>query len=324
MNTVTPSNKSRLPQIDFLRGVAILLVIGRHGPLDARQTGWMLPISGWWARFGWTGVDLFFVLSGFLVGGLLFNELKTYSKLDVGRFLIRRGFKIWPAYFIYLGFVFLVLSYESHGGFLGAAKSLLPNVLHLQNYLGTPRAHTWSLAVEEHFYLLLPFVLLWVIRPQKQGEKLHSIPAIPIIAVCLMVVCTLWRCFDAFFQHPISGEFLLTPTHLRIDSLFCGVLLSYWFHFQPEVLAPIARHPRRFLLLGLALVSPMMILRVKTNMFVPSLGVTLLLPGLRLHPAGNALHPDGKWARGKIPGKRARTRHCRHWDIQLLHLFVAL
>src|SRR5690348_13300609 len=94
--------KSRMVQLDFLRGVAILLVLGRHSVISQRDAGFLRPLATAWHRIGWTGVDLFFVLSGFLVGGLLFKELRKSSHLDVRRFLIRRAFKIWPSYYAFL------------------------------------------------------------------------------------------------------------------------------------------------------------------------------------------------------------------------------
>ncbi len=80
---------SRNQSLDVLRGIAILLVLGRHFdyfPL-LRQAGWI-------------GVDLFFVLSGFLISGLLFQEYKSTGKLNVRRFILRRGLKIWPSYYL--------------------------------------------------------------------------------------------------------------------------------------------------------------------------------------------------------------------------------
>jgi peptidoglycan/LPS O-acetylase OafA/YrhL len=85
---------SRLSQLDVLRGVAILLVIGRHPVVEATAAGRIAPLANLWYHFGWTGVDLFFVLSGFLIGGLLFAELRRTGRLNVSRFLIRRAFKI--------------------------------------------------------------------------------------------------------------------------------------------------------------------------------------------------------------------------------------
>src|SRR5271168_36950 len=91
----------RLRQLDVLRGVAILLVLGRH--LDSVPTdapGAIQSAFDLWMRAGWIGVDLFFVLSGFLVSGLLFREYARYGDVRAGRFLLRRGLKIYPAFYV--------------------------------------------------------------------------------------------------------------------------------------------------------------------------------------------------------------------------------
>jgi len=158
------AERKRVVQLDILRAVAILLVLFRHGPIAPKEAGHFEGFVRVGACLGWAGVDLFFVLSGFLIGGLLFQEIKTYGSLDVRRFLIRRAFKIWPTYFVYLAFVFffaLFVTQEMPGRQL--VHGLFNNVIHLQNYLGSPRTHTWSLAVEEHFYLVWPLVV-WSFR----------------------------------------------------------------------------------------------------------------------------------------------------------------
>ena len=81
----------RNQSLDVLRCVAILLVLGRH--LD------YYPL---WSKIGWIGVDLFFVLSGFLVSGLLFHEFKEHGRINFRRFILRRGLKIWPAFYTYI------------------------------------------------------------------------------------------------------------------------------------------------------------------------------------------------------------------------------
>src|ERR1035437_9382524 len=107
---VPPGNatKSRMLQLDILRGSAILLVIGHHYDSPSFPPGHLRWLTvGLW-RFGWTGVDLFFVLSGFLVGGLLIKELHTRSSLDIKRFLVRRMFRIWPSYYLYLTWLLIL------------------------------------------------------------------------------------------------------------------------------------------------------------------------------------------------------------------------
>src|SRR5438270_7344794 len=97
------SSGSRLPGLDLLRGIAVLLVLGRHMwdvPPDVQHPlGRVLEV---WQRGGWVGVDLFFVLSGFLVSGLLFSEYKQFGTVSPGRFLLRRGLKIYPAFYVFL------------------------------------------------------------------------------------------------------------------------------------------------------------------------------------------------------------------------------
>lgn len=81
----------RNPTIDVLRAFAVLLVFCRH-------TEGTLLLS----RFGWAGVDLFFVLRGYLVSGLLFREYQQTQTIRAGRFLVRRGFKIYPQFYLFL------------------------------------------------------------------------------------------------------------------------------------------------------------------------------------------------------------------------------
>src|SRR2546430_2645050 len=92
----------RVLQLDILRGVAVLLVLLAHSTYRGESAGIFRPVVAAVLNFGWTGVDLFFVLSGFLVGGLLFKELRTRSSLHVRRFLVRRGLKIWPAFAVFI------------------------------------------------------------------------------------------------------------------------------------------------------------------------------------------------------------------------------
>jgi peptidoglycan/LPS O-acetylase OafA/YrhL len=124
----------RLKQLDALRAIAVLLVMGRH-----------LTWNPVWFRVGWTGVDLFFVLSGFLVSGLLFREYKASGQIRVLRFLGRRAFKIYPAYYF-----LLILTVTIHLGFGLPLKWRLtwPDFIFVQSYRLGLWGHLWSLAVE--------------------------------------------------------------------------------------------------------------------------------------------------------------------------------
>ena len=234
-------------QLDILRGVAILLVLGAHPAVDDQKAALLRPVATLWRRFGWTGVDLFFVLSGFLIGGLLFAELRSRHRVDVWRFVIRRGLKIWPGYLALLAYLFLMRA--GLGGMFGGRStperargmfvSLLPNLLHVQNYFGTPRIHTWSLAVEEHFYLLLPLAL-WLMTRRLQ-RPIVAIRAVPIAAAVLVGACTISRCLAQYFGDARHDQ-LVYQTQFRVDGLFLGVFIAYLYHFQHGFLASIARH----------------------------------------------------------------------------------
>lgn len=249
----TPSPGGRIAQLDVLRGVAILLVLGAHSPLHPDQAGWWAPLATYWARGGVTGVDLFFVLSGFLIGGLLFKEARTQGSIDVKRFLIRRGFRIWPLYYLWLLCAFLHLSL--HLGVQGAFLRFVPNLIHLQNYIApwglAPYAHTWTLAVEEHFYLALPFLILLALR---LISKKHVIHWVPLFALVITIIATGVRLYNA--SQPYHTYLMEAPTHVRMDALFFGVLLAYFQCYRPERLDWIPRFSYPLLGAGVLLVSP--------------------------------------------------------------------
>lgn len=204
--------------LDVLRCIAILLVLGRH--VDHY---WL------WNRIGWIGVDLFFVLSGFLVSGLLFQEFKSHGHINIRRFIFRRGLKIWPAFYVYIAVTAILttlIQFRRHASF--PLKSFAITSLFLSNYFPDESrffAHIWSLAIEEHFYLVLPF-LLGLIVLWRPGRKPFS--SIPWIFAAVSVTCLTLR----IITEP-RGTYYWT-THTRIDSLFAGVTISYFYHFNRE------------------------------------------------------------------------------------------
>lgn len=206
----------RIPGLDVLRFVAVLLVLFRHV-----STSPAALLKG-----GWIGVDLFFVLSGWLVSGLLFKEYQRTGDVRPCVFLIRRGFKIYPAFWCFLMFSAWWVPKIQHAPISG--RSWMAELLFFQNYSPGLWVHTWSLAVEEHFYIMLA-VLVWVLV---RSSRLHLIP---LVALGIAVGCLFLRVITAMLA---PGETALYrdffPTHLRIDSLMFGVVISYWHHFAPE------------------------------------------------------------------------------------------
>lgn len=208
-------NNTRNQNLDVLRGVAILLVLGSH--YDYFHV---------WSKIGWSGVDLFFVLSGFLISGLLFNEYRCNGQIDIRRFWIRRCFKIWPPFYVFIGFTAIVFV----AGHRAPPAALLHDGLFIGNYVTHHWDHTWSLAVEEHFYLALPILLAALVRVSR--DKSDPFRSIPAFSVAATVVCFYLRS-RALSANPVSSAIAL-PTHLRLDSLLAGVALGYFYHFDPE------------------------------------------------------------------------------------------
>jgi peptidoglycan/LPS O-acetylase OafA/YrhL len=267
---------SRVLPLDVLRAVAILLVLFTHTIVAPKEAGSWRGVAGYLGRLGPTGVDLFFVLSGFLVGGLLFRELRVKGHVDVRRFLIRRAFRIWPSYFVFVAGAFVLLVARSGDAPGEALDRLLPNLVHAQNYLGSPREHTWSLAVEEHFYLVLPvLVLLWTRLFSKKSWM------VPAAAGTLALGCGLLR-LQVYGDLPSYNPHY--ATHLRIDALFFGVMLGYLHHFHPHRLAFAGKHRGLMLTAGLVLVLPYPALVVadQGNLIVGSIGFTMLFVGYGL------------------------------------------
>jgi len=204
----------------------VVLVLFRHvPPLDDSLPGWLHPFFNTLRCGGWVGVDLFFVLSGFLVSGLLFREWKKTGQLRAGRFLLRRAFKIYPGFYAMLA---VTLLYRTLKHQPLPADRVLGEMLFVQNYLGRLWDHTWSLAVEEHFYLLLALGLAAAWRLSSDFSKV--IARVPWIVAAGLVLCLGARLLTA--RDTTEMNALLMPTHLRVDSLLLGVLLSWGVFFH--------------------------------------------------------------------------------------------
>jgi peptidoglycan/LPS O-acetylase OafA/YrhL len=263
-------------QLDVLRGVAVLLVLGRHIEHTPQLPEPFQTLVGYWHRCGWVGVDLFFVLSGFLVSGLVFEEWKRTGNFAAGRFLIRRGFKIYPAFYLLWCFVFISQWIVGHG--FDVAR-LLSEFLFLQNYWQPEWRHTWSLAVEEHFYLGL--ALLCALRVRASASAGPANPFLPLawLGGALLLICPLLR-WQAATGDSFDLQRQLFPTHLRIDSLMFGVLLAWFWHFQRPRLKTLAGpHRGKLLLLGLALLAPTLVFSLEADRWMHVIGFSVFALG---------------------------------------------
>lgn len=257
--------------------MAILLVLGRHWPLEVRVLDPPLrQLAAVWQCGGYLGVDLFFVLSGFLVAGLLLREQARHGSLQVGRFLLRRGFKIYPAFYLLL----LVSLLSGLSDLPPTRERLLAEALYLQNYLGGCWNHTWSLAVEEHFYLLLPVTLLFLRRPADPARGPGSPGFRGILPLFLAVGGGCLALRLSLPPSPAEGWGHLSATHLRLDGLTFGVLLAWLHHERPGLFGGLSLPARWALgLFGLLLLLPAFVWDLARHPWLSTSGLTLFYLG---------------------------------------------
>lgn len=256
------TNSQRFFGLDVLRFAAVTLVLHIHAVIGFDL--FSSPISQ--AHFtdylflilppGNNGVDLFFVLSGFLVSGLLFTEYAKCGTMSLGRFFVRRAFKIYPAFWVFIGAT-LVLRYR-YAGIIDTG-GLCSELFFVQNYIPGLWGHTWSLAVEEHFYLLLIGILFALKAVARRNERM-DIHLVPRVYDAVLIVCVAARIRNWWWVPLSPSEYLhcsVWATHVRVDALFFGMLLAYWWHFRwdERVKARLMSCKYLFLVLGLFLIS---------------------------------------------------------------------
>ncbi|MFI5394428.1 MAG: acyltransferase family protein [Candidatus Binatia bacterium] len=240
--------QDHFPALDGLRAIAALLVVGFHSAL---------------VRNGWIGVDLFFVLSGFLIGRILFTQLAG-GGINFRGFYVRRIFRIFPAYYAVLSMSVAVSLFVPIGRPLTATWGTIllrsvPNYLYVSNYLyGTgwwiPNALAWgwSLCIEEHFYLIAPalLTLLWrgkAVQPRRRAVVLAVLALVPLV----------FR-LAAFVRDPTQIVFarLYPESHTHCEGLWCGVLVAYGYVYHRAALEHWVRRSGRMVwLLGLACIG---------------------------------------------------------------------
>jgi len=263
----------RLLTLDVLRALAIVLVLGHHAFLPPTDFRPRLRFFEVWQLGGWIGVDLFFVLSGFLISGLLFREHQRFGAIRFGRFVLRRGLKLYPAFYVLFATTVAVRLYLDPP----PLAPVLCELFFVQNYGPSLWGHTWSLAVEEHFYLFLPALLIVLARLRKGRKDVFA----PIPAICLVVCVSLLSLRFAnarFFEYGIRTHF--TPTHLRADALLFGVFLSYLFHYHRERYERFCRRYFGVLVVGgIALSIPAFNYIMRDTPYLYTLGFTSLYVG---------------------------------------------
>lgn len=222
--------------LDGLRAFAITFVLCFHVTeyftknigFDLGFFGNLFPFRG-----GWVGVPLFFVLSGFLIGGQLWKELIQKKSIHMIKFILRRGFRIWPLYYFIL-VVICIFKISTDYDQLG----LFSNLLFIGNYLSDngPISGSWSLATEEQFYILAPLLLIIILKfPRKKKElELFHYRKILIILFFLPLLFRVitWNFIleMTHFDLIVYMRHIYRPFHTNCEGLLAGMILSNFYY----------------------------------------------------------------------------------------------
>lgn len=262
-----------IPGLDVLRGLAIMLVVSLHVAGDYAAEHGHFPLERFpLFHFGWTGVDLFFVLSGYLIGGQIWRELLRTSTIDVPTFLVRRGLRIWPLYFFFIGMLFVL-----HPD-LPIARAF-PDLFFYSNYRHGRLSGGWSLSVEEQFYVFAPLLLLCT-RGLTFGRKWTVLAALFVLLPCIRAWLFHGRSVTVADVAPGVDGLVTQHFHTRSDGLVCGLFLAWLSVARAEFLAP--RGFARNWLVPLALVLAGAALRRIDKDTFAFTGLALIYGGLTL------------------------------------------
>ncbi|GAB3895595.1 acyltransferase family protein [Spirosoma agri] len=216
--------RKHVKNLDGVRGIAVVLVLlvhGGHGHFEG----------------GWIGVDIFFVLSGYLITSLLQNEFAQTGTIDLKKFYARRALRLVPALLIGVLLGNLIWPYwQRMGGgdgdrTLATMSSLFYFTNCISGSLSGPMAHLWSLSVEEHFYFFWPLVVLFFLFSAPFSARLLFIGA-------LIAGVSAFRIYVYSAGNPTFGLFMLDSyrfTFCRIDTILLGSGLAIYLKHKPAV-----------------------------------------------------------------------------------------
>lgn len=228
----------RIHGLDTLRAIAVSLVVLHHYVLFVTDR----PTFGWVGEIGWAGVDLFFALSGYLIGNQIFKAIAGGEGLSLRRFYARRLLRTLPNYWVVLALYFLWPAFRGDGPLLPLWKylSFIQNH-HLEP--GTAFSHSWSLAIEEQFYMLLPALALLgaAVGRSLRGAWLAILLA---FAAGMLTRDWLWRdvvAGERYWMHHYF-KYIYYSSFCRFDELLAGVAVALLRNGHPQAWARLTRH----------------------------------------------------------------------------------
>ena len=247
--------EKKLYGLDHLRALAIVLVFVFHYGRIFPHPEWTNTIS----KFGWTGVDLFFVLSGYLIASQLFLKISEGKSISFRDFFVKRFFRIIPAYLVVVAIYFL-FPYVHEREALAPLWKYLTFTQNLGLDLRTQGtfSHAWSLCIEEQFYLLLPLTLIALIQfrlLKKAGWLLLFLFILGFAARYFSYVHFVQPNLDSSDIWYFWYKWIYYPTYCRLDGLLAGVGLAAVLQFRPAWKEKLSLYANWFLLAGILVLT---------------------------------------------------------------------
>jgi peptidoglycan/LPS O-acetylase OafA/YrhL len=296
---------NRLPGLDLLRAIAILWVMYYHA-----RVFHLVARSDQVAKFGWMGVDLFFALSGFLIGSQLFRPLTQGIPLRLGRFYARRLFRTLPPYLVVVALYFMLPIFREAAPIAPLWRFLtFSENLFIDSHYPAALSHAWSLCVEEQFYLAAP-IAVWMLARRPRGWAVIAV-CVSILVGGIVLRAAIWRYAIAPFADLADGsatfgqrwmELIYYPTWTRLDGLLAGVVVALIKTFRPAIWQTLVRRGNLLFGIGLSAIAVAIYLFRDETAFLPSvIGFPILALGMGCLVAAGA-SPPSLISRGQVPG----------------------
>ncbi len=201
-------------------------------------------------------MDIFFMLSGFLISGPLFREIEKKNTIQFKKFFVKRTLRIFPPYFAFLLFqtfiiapLFIKIRPDYKDYIMDLQSKVIYDFLYISNYITGTMPHGWSLSLEEQFYLLFPVFLLLVFRKIAQKYRIYVLFSLILTPILYRAIIfyTLIEPSAPELTRKLYLTHIYYPLQGRLDCLFVGILFAYIYNRYPEKIQEFLNDSRKVL-----------------------------------------------------------------------------